>query len=70
MSTQMTSTAEVRAISRKAARESAGFTLEQAARRARVCPAYLRRIEKRGWTPYVLAMRLSRLYQCPCSLFL
>jgi len=52
------------------ARQDAGFPLEEAARRVRVCPAYLRRIELHGDAPYVLAMRLAHLYGCSTNLFL
>jgi transcriptional regulator with XRE-family HTH domain len=52
------------------AREAAGYTLIQAARRARVSPIYLRRIEKHGKAPYVLACRLRALYGCSIHAFL
>ena len=52
------------------ARETAQLTVEQAARQARICPAYLRRIERHGGATYVLAMRLARLYSCSANLFL
>jgi transcriptional regulator with XRE-family HTH domain len=52
------------------AREAAGFTIEEAAKRARVCVAYLRRIERNGSCSFPLAMRLSRLYQCSANVFL
>jgi transcriptional regulator with XRE-family HTH domain len=53
------------------AREAAGFTLEQAAKKARICTSYLRAIEKgRGTCSYPLAMRLSRLYRCSANVFL
>lgn len=51
------------------AREAAGLSLEQAARRARICPAYLRHVERNG-AGYALAQRLSRIYQCPIDCFL
>ena len=54
----------------EAARLNAGFTLERAAKKARVVPAYLRRIELHGRAPYVLAARLASLYQCPITVFL
>lgn len=60
----------LRQSARLMARQKAGLTLQQAATRARICPAYLLKIEKSGRAPYVLAMRLSRLYRCPCQLFL
>jgi hypothetical protein len=52
------------------ARKDAGFSLQEAARRARVCATYLRRIELHGDAPYVLAMRLANLYGCSTNLFL
>lgn len=55
----------------KRAREQAGLTIEEAARKARVCPAYIRRAESgRGAVSYSLAMRLSRLYGCSANAFL
>ncbi len=52
------------------ARESAGLTLKAAAKRARISVAYLRRIEKSGAAPYVLAVRLSHIYNCKIDVFL
>ena len=52
------------------ARQDAGFSLAEAARRARVCSVYLRRIELHGNAPYVLATRLAHLYGCSTNLFL
>jgi len=52
------------------ARQESGFSLTEAARRARVCPAYLRRIELHGKAPYVLATRLAHLYSCSVNLSL
>ncbi len=52
------------------ARMDAGMTTEQAAKKARVCCAYLRRVEQRGNAPYCLALRLAKLYACPINLFL
>ena len=54
----------------QAAREQAGLTLTEAARRARVCPAYLRRIENSGGCSYPLACRLAKLYRCSANVFL
>jgi transcriptional regulator with XRE-family HTH domain len=51
------------------ARERAGLTIQTAARRARVCTAYLRQVE-RGGAPYNLARRLSAIYDCPIDIFL
>lgn len=61
---------QARQAARIAAREQAGLTVEQAARRARVGAIYLLRIEKHGRAPFVLATRLARLYGCRCDLFL
>jgi len=52
------------------AREAAGLSLEEAAKRARVCVAYLRAIERHGGASYGLAVRLSRLYGCSANVFL
>jgi hypothetical protein len=52
------------------ARSRAGLTIEDAARQARVCVAYLRRVERSGDCSYPLAMRLSRLYRCSANVFL
>lgn len=52
------------------ARESQGFTLIQAARKASITPRYLRRIELHGGAPHYLAMRLAHIYNCPTSAFL
>lgn len=51
------------------ARVAAGLTLEEAARRARVCVAYVRRAE-RQIAPYTLALRLSHIYGCRIDTFL
>ncbi len=50
------------------ARETAGLTVGEAARRARVSEDYLLRAERRGCS-LVLAERLSALYGCSLSLF-
>lgn len=52
------------------ARVNAALTIEEAARRARVCVSYLRRVERSGDCSYVLAMRLARLYRCSANVFL
>lgn len=52
------------------ARKRAGLELSEAAKRARVCVSYLRRVERSGDCSYVLAMRLSRLYRCSANVFL
>ncbi|MEN6415837.1 MAG: helix-turn-helix transcriptional regulator [Armatimonadota bacterium] len=51
------------------ARLAAGLTLEEAAKRARVCVAYLRSVEREG-ASFVLATRLSRIYNCGMDEFL
>lgn len=51
-------------------RVEAGYSLQRAAKLARVEPEYLRRVEKRGGSSYVLAVRLSRLYRCSIQIFL
>lgn len=51
------------------ARITAGLTLGEAARRARICVTYLRRVENHG-APYCLALRLSHIYECPIDAFL
>ncbi len=51
------------------ARERAGLSVVEAAKRARICVAYLRRVERNGG-PYALARRLAALYQCPIDVFL
>src|SRR5579872_7232393 len=53
-----------------AARQTAGLNLEEAAKKAQICPAYLRAVERRGGASYVLAMRLARLYGCSANVFL
>lgn len=52
------------------ARQSAGFSIEEAARQAGCSTGYLRRIERSGGSSYPLAQRLSRLYRCSANLFL
>ena len=52
------------------AREALGLTIVQAAQKARITPAYLRRIELYGKTPYPLACRLASIYGCPLDTFL
>ena len=51
------------------ARENAGLSLIEAARRARVSPSYLRQVERHG-ASYVLARRLAMLYGCSLNTFL
>lgn len=52
------------------ARYKAGFTIAEAAQRARVSPKYLRAIERNGGCAYSLAMRLARLYRANATVFL
>jgi len=51
-------------------RAEAGYSLQRAAKLARIEPEYLRRVENHGGASYVLAVRLSRLYQCSMQIFL
>lgn len=51
------------------AREQSGLSRSEAARRAGICEAYLRRVERKG-APYALARRLAAIYGCPLDLFL
>lgn len=51
------------------ARTHAGYTLGEAAKLAQVSEGYLRRVEREG-APFLLARRLSRLYDCPIQVFL
>jgi|LSQX01.3.fsa_nt_gb transcriptional regulator with XRE-family HTH domain len=59
-------TAKTRA---RQARIAAGLSVEQAAKIARICPAYLRRVEREG-APFSLAQRLARLYGVGIDVFL
>ena len=52
------------------AREGAGLSLEQAAKKANCSVAYLRRIELHGHVSWIMAMRLAHLYGCSCQIFL
>lgn len=52
------------------ARETAGFTVAVAAKRARIAPEFLARLEKRGGFSYPLASRLAALYGCSLGVFL
>lgn len=51
------------------ARIAAGLSVREAARRARISMAYLRRVERYG-APYALARRLAALYCCSITVFL
>ena len=52
------------------AREKVKMTQEQAAKQARICVSYLRRIERSGGCSYPLATRLARIYRCSANVFL
>ncbi len=52
------------------AREAAGLTVEQAARLARITPAYLRRKEREGSFSVVMAERMERICRCDIKVFL
>ena len=52
------------------AREQAGMTIEQAAKKARVGVRYLASLEKRGGFSFVLASRLTKVYGCRIDNFL
>lgn len=51
------------------AREAAGLTIEQAAKKAGLSPEYLRRLERRG-APFYTAERLAAIYGCRMDVFL
>ncbi len=53
----------------QAAREAAGLTLLQVAKRAHITPGYLAAVERDGGC-YSLAERLSRIYGCRMDDFL
>jgi hypothetical protein len=52
------------------AREQAGISVVEAASRAEISVAYLRRKEIHGSWPYALAVRLSKMYGVSCQIFL
>ena len=54
----------------EAAREAAGLTLEQAARKVNLGARYVRALELHGRAPLPTAQVLARLYKCPVSFFL
>lgn len=51
------------------ARVATGLTPDKAAKAARICPAYLKRIERKGNAPYCLAVRLASCTPVPCTCF-
>ena len=61
---------EQRIRARVRAREAAGLSPEQAAKKARIGLAYLKRIERCGCDCYQLSLELARLYQCRVDLFI
>lgn len=52
------------------AREQAGLSVAVAAKRARVKPQFLARLEKHGGFSYALSVRLAALYGCSLDVFL
>ncbi len=52
------------------ARERAGLSLEEAAKRAHCSVAYLRRLELHGGMPFIFAMKLAQIYNVSCQVFL
>ena len=52
------------------AREMAGLTVEEAAKKARVGVQYLRQVERNGRASFALAQRLCALYRCRLDIFL
>jgi transcriptional regulator with XRE-family HTH domain len=54
----------------QAAREAAGLSVDQAAKRARLCSRYVRQLELHGRAPLPTAQVLARIYRCPVTLFL
>jgi transcriptional regulator with XRE-family HTH domain len=52
------------------ARERAGLTRQQLAKKARISDAYLRNIEHRGRASFALAERLSVLCRCRIETYL
>lgn len=51
------------------ARRAAGLTLEQAAKKARISPRYLRQVERHG-ANFALAELLAQIYRCEITVFL
>ncbi len=52
------------------AREAAHLSVEEAARLARITPAYLRRKEREGGFSIAVASRLERICRCDIKVFL
>lgn len=67
---QKSRTRKSRLTAARQARERAGLTLEEAAKRAHCSVAYLRRLELQGGVSWVMGMRLAHLYGCSCQVFL
>lgn len=61
---------EERIRARIKAREDAGLTLEQAAKQAGICLAYLKRIERQGCPSPITALVLARIYKARVDIFL
>lgn len=53
-----------------AAREQAGLTVAQAAKRAGCSVRYLRGLELNGGVSWVMGMKLAAIYGCNCQVFL
>ena len=53
----------------RTARQAAGLSLAEAAKRLRISARYLGQVERMG-APYSLALRVSRLYHCKVDVFL
>ena len=51
-------------------RDKAGLTLEVAARRVHISPAYLARIERHGSGSFLTCERLAKLYGCSLKVFI
>ena len=59
-----------RMSSAEAWRFHCGLPLDKAALTLRICPSYLRQIERGLVPPYNLAKRMAQLYDCPIQAFL
>jgi DNA-binding XRE family transcriptional regulator len=55
---------------RRLARESAGFTKEQVAEQFGISMAYYESIEREGCSDYDMAVRLTRLFNCPFDIYI
>jgi len=52
------------------AREAAGMTRHQLAKKARISEAYLRRVERHGRASFYLAERLAALCNCRLDIYI